>query len=94
MRASTLCLVFGLVLLMTWTSEAYTKRFAAAVPESCCFSFIDFQIPGNKIVSAEKTGSDCPQAGIVVTTQKGLEFCVKPDEPWIKTVMEQLNKAG
>ncbi|XP_050958921.1 C-C motif chemokine 4 homolog isoform X2 [Labeo rohita] len=86
MRASTLCLVFGLVLLMTWTSEA--APHAPAVPERCCFNFIGFKIPGNKIVSAEKTGSDCPQAAIVVTTQKGLEFCVKPDEPWIKKVMK------
>ncbi|RXN38177.1 myosin heavy fast skeletal muscle-like protein [Labeo rohita] len=27
-----------------------------------------------------------------ITTQKGLEFCVKPDEPWIKKVMEQFEK--
>ncbi|XP_050958507.1 regakine-1-like [Labeo rohita] len=89
MRASTLCLVFGLVLLMTWTSEA---TLAAGVPEKCCFKPIDFEIPPKKIVSAEKTNSICPKSAILVTTQKGLEFCVEPDEPWIKKVMENLDK--
>uniref|UniRef100_A0A9J7XSB9 Chemokine interleukin-8-like domain-containing protein n=1 Tax=Cyprinus carpio carpio TaxID=630221 RepID=A0A9J7XSB9_CYPCA len=84
MRASSLCLVFGLVLLMAWTSEA---QLAAAVPETCCFNFIDFQIPTNKIVSAEKTNSHCPSPGIVVTTTKK-ELCVKPDKAWIKTYMK------
>uniref|UniRef100_A0A673JXX9 Chemokine interleukin-8-like domain-containing protein n=1 Tax=Sinocyclocheilus rhinocerous TaxID=307959 RepID=A0A673JXX9_9TELE len=53
MRASSLCLVFGLVLLMAWTSEA--QPAAPAVPERCCFNFVDFQIPEKKIVSAVKT---------------------------------------
>uniref|UniRef100_A0A8C2F054 Chemokine (C-C motif) ligand 39, duplicate 2 n=1 Tax=Cyprinus carpio TaxID=7962 RepID=A0A8C2F054_CYPCA len=38
---------------------------AAAVPERCCFNFIDFPIPTEKIVSALKTGSKCPGPGIV-----------------------------
>uniref|UniRef100_A0A9J7Y2P7 Chemokine interleukin-8-like domain-containing protein n=1 Tax=Cyprinus carpio carpio TaxID=630221 RepID=A0A9J7Y2P7_CYPCA len=87
MRASSLCLVFGLVLLMAWTPEA---QLAAAVPERCCFNFVDFQIPTEKIVSALKTDSKCPAPGIVVTTKKPLEFCVKPDEEWVKKVMNNL----
>uniref|UniRef100_A0A8C1QIP5 Chemokine interleukin-8-like domain-containing protein n=1 Tax=Cyprinus carpio TaxID=7962 RepID=A0A8C1QIP5_CYPCA len=87
MRASSLCLVFGLVLLMARTSEA---QLAPAVPEKCCFNFIDFQIPTPKIVSALKTGSHCPSPGIVVTTPR-TEFCVKPDEAWIKTYMEKIS---
>uniref|UniRef100_A0A8C1LLN8 Chemokine interleukin-8-like domain-containing protein n=1 Tax=Cyprinus carpio TaxID=7962 RepID=A0A8C1LLN8_CYPCA len=85
MRASSLCLVFGLVLLMARTSEA---QLAPAVPETCCFSFIDFQIPTQKIVSALKTGSHCPAPGIVVTTHR-TEFCVDPAEAWIKSFMEK-----
>uniref|UniRef100_A0A8C1P991 Chemokine interleukin-8-like domain-containing protein n=1 Tax=Cyprinus carpio TaxID=7962 RepID=A0A8C1P991_CYPCA len=63
---------------------------AAAVPERCCFNFIDFPIPADKIVSALKTGSKCPAPGVVVTTKKPLEFCVKPDEEWVKKVMNNL----
>ncbi|KAK9952157.1 hypothetical protein ABG768_018013 [Culter alburnus] len=80
MRASSLCLVFGVVLLMAWTSEA---QQAAAVPLACCFSFIDFPIPDSKVVKAVRTPSSCPATGIVVTTPK-TQFCVNPDEAWIK----------
>ncbi|XP_059402198.1 C-C motif chemokine 14-like isoform X2 [Carassius carassius] len=90
MRASSFCLLFGLVLMMAWTSEAQPK--APAVPQNCCFNFIDFKIPTNKIVSAVKTSSRCPVPGIVVTTHR-TRFCVKPAEAWIKAFMEkQLNK--
>uniref|UniRef100_A0A8C1K6S8 Chemokine interleukin-8-like domain-containing protein n=1 Tax=Cyprinus carpio TaxID=7962 RepID=A0A8C1K6S8_CYPCA len=85
MRASSLCLVFGLVLLMARTSEA--QPHASVVPKRCCFNFIDFQIPNKKIVSALKTSSRCPSPGIVVTTTKK-ELCVKPDKAWIKTYMK------
>ncbi|KAK2867046.1 hypothetical protein Q8A67_025163 [Cirrhinus molitorella] len=85
MRATSLCLVFGLVLLMAWNSDASQ---AAGVPEDCCFSFVDFQIPAKKIVSAEKTSSHCPVEGILVTTPRTI-FCVKPDESWIKSVMQK-----
>ncbi|XP_052400503.1 C-C motif chemokine 14-like [Carassius gibelio] len=91
MRASSLCLLFGLVLMMTWTSEAQPQA-AAPIPEECCFNFIDFQIPIKKIVSAEKTDSHCPVPGIVVTTPR-TRFCVKPEEAWIKSyIKEQLKK--
>ncbi|KAL1247342.1 hypothetical protein QQF64_022718 [Cirrhinus molitorella] len=86
MRTTSLCLVLGMVLLMAWTSEATTE--ALAVPKQCCFNFIDFPIPLQRIASAQKTSSGCPVAGIVVTTLKGLEFCVKPDEEWIKKKLE------
>ncbi|XP_018950217.2 C-C motif chemokine 3-like [Cyprinus carpio] len=85
MRASSLCLVFGLVLLMARTSEA--QPHASVVPKRCCFNFIDFQIPNKKIVSALKTSSRCPSPGIVVTTPR-TEFCVDPAEAWIKSFME------
>ncbi|XP_026059228.1 C-C motif chemokine 3-like [Carassius auratus] len=85
MRASSMCLLFGLVLLMALTSEA--QPVAAAVPERCCFNFIDFQIPVTKIVTALKTGEQCPSPGIVVTTPR-TEFCVNPDEEWIKKVVK------
>ncbi|XP_051741022.1 chemokine (C-C motif) ligand 33, duplicate 3 isoform X3 [Ctenopharyngodon idella] len=87
MRASSLCLVFGLVLLMAWTSEAEFE--AGVVPQTCCFDFIGFQIPDSKVVRAERTHSRCPIAGVMVTTQKNHKFCVKPDEAWIKKLLEK-----
>ncbi|XP_051741021.1 chemokine (C-C motif) ligand 33, duplicate 3 isoform X2 [Ctenopharyngodon idella] len=87
MRASSLCMVFGLVLLMAWTSEA--QLAAGVIPEMCCFDFIGFQIPDSKVVKAVRTHSSCPAAGVVVTTQKNHKFCVKPDEAWIKKLLEK-----
>ncbi|XP_026058121.1 C-C motif chemokine 18-like [Carassius auratus] len=84
MRASSMCLVFGLVLLMALTSEAQPK----AVPKRCCFSFVDFQIPASKIVTALKTDPECPVPGFVVTTPR-TEFCVKPDEEWIQKILSR-----
>uniref|UniRef100_A0A8C2GZ01 Chemokine interleukin-8-like domain-containing protein n=1 Tax=Cyprinus carpio TaxID=7962 RepID=A0A8C2GZ01_CYPCA len=69
----------------------FTARYhTLADPEKCCFNFIDFQIPANKIVSAEKTGSICPSPGIVVTTAR-TEFCVDPDEDWIRKYMVKIS---
>ncbi|XP_059402196.1 C-C motif chemokine 4 homolog [Carassius carassius] len=86
MRASSLCLLFGLVLLMAQTSAQ--SQAAGPIPEECCFNFIDFQIPTAKIVSALKTESHCPVPGIVVTTPR-TRFCVDPAEDWIKSFMEK-----
>nr|BAF98271.1 chemokine CCL-CUe [Danio rerio] len=64
----------------------------AAVPITCCFAFIDFPIPYNKIVSALRTSPRCATKAIVVTTPR-TQFCVKPNEVWIKAVMKkQLQK--
>ncbi|XP_018950216.2 C-C motif chemokine 13-like [Cyprinus carpio] len=84
MRASSLCLVFGLVLLMARTSEAEPL----AIPQRCCFDFVDFQIPTHKIKSAVKTSSRCPVPAIVVTTPR-TEFCVDPAEAWMKKYMKE-----
>uniref|UniRef100_A0A8C1P4F5 Chemokine interleukin-8-like domain-containing protein n=1 Tax=Cyprinus carpio TaxID=7962 RepID=A0A8C1P4F5_CYPCA len=81
---SLMCVLF----LLIFCSKQGTSQYASAVPERCCWSFIDFQIPTQKIVSAVKTGSRCPTPGIVVTTRR-TEFCVRPDEDWIKSFMEK-----
>uniref|UniRef100_A0A8C2C5P2 Chemokine interleukin-8-like domain-containing protein n=1 Tax=Cyprinus carpio TaxID=7962 RepID=A0A8C2C5P2_CYPCA len=70
------------------TIYVISPTVAPAVPETCCFSFIDFQIPTPKIVSVLKTNSHCPSPGIVVTTAR-TEFCVDPAEAWIKSFMEK-----
>ncbi|XP_052439542.1 C-C motif chemokine 4 homolog [Carassius gibelio] len=78
------------LLLLIFCSRQGTSEHQAVgpIPESCCWNFIDFQIPASKIVSAEKTSSRCPALGIVVTTPR-TKFCVRPDEEWIKSFMEK-----
>ncbi|KAA0724548.1 hypothetical protein E1301_Tti003816 [Triplophysa tibetana] len=64
-----------------WDTEA--ESLAPPIPATCCFSFIGFPIPANKIKSAVETSKSCVTKAVVVTTEKGNRFCVKPDEPWL-----------
>ncbi|XP_051545806.1 C-C motif chemokine 22-like [Myxocyprinus asiaticus] len=83
MRTTCVCLVVGLVLLVAWTSEAHPQ--ALTVPLKCCFNFIDFPIPSNKVKHVEQTSQSCPIKAVLVTTERG-EFCVKPNAPWLKKI--------
>ncbi|XP_036423688.1 C-C motif chemokine 3-like [Colossoma macropomum] len=72
MKMSCVCLVLGLVLLMTISSDA--EPHGAGHPVQCCFSFTNIKIPPNLIIKVEKTPSECPKPGYVVTTPKN-KFC-------------------
>ncbi|XP_036424057.1 C-C motif chemokine 14-like [Colossoma macropomum] len=73
MKMSCVCLVLGLVLLMTVSSDATE---ATGHPVQCCFNFVRFQIPEDNIIKVEKTYSSCPKPGYVVTTKKN-KFCME-----------------
>ncbi|XP_016117496.1 C-C motif chemokine 8-like [Sinocyclocheilus grahami] len=86
---SLMCVLF---LVIFCSKQGTSYPVAPAAPVWCCFDFIDFQIPAKKIVSAVETDSRCPIPAIVVMTPR-TQFCVKPDEAWIKNAMlEQLWK--
>ncbi|KAL7862730.1 hypothetical protein SRHO_G00117140 [Serrasalmus rhombeus] len=72
MKMSCVCLVLGLVLLTTVSSDATSG--SNAHPHPCCYSFITFKIPEKEILKIEKTHSDCSKSGFVVTTPRG-RFC-------------------
>ncbi|XP_036423834.1 C-C motif chemokine 14-like [Colossoma macropomum] len=73
MKMSCVCLVLGLVLLMTVSSDGSA---AVGHPDPCCFCFITFKIPDTEILEAVKTHSNCPKPGFVYTTKRG-RFCKK-----------------
>ncbi|KAL7862734.1 hypothetical protein SRHO_G00117180 [Serrasalmus rhombeus] len=72
MKMRCVCLVLGLVLLMTISSDA--ESHGAGHANLCCFSFSDIKIPPSRIIKVEKTPSDCPKPGYIVTTAKS-KFC-------------------
>ncbi|TRY93631.1 hypothetical protein DNTS_029702 [Danionella cerebrum] len=82
--ASSVCLLLGLIL--QGSGDAQAQPLANGVPSTCCFGFIDFKIPPGRILRAEKTSPLCPDKGILVSTQR-TQFCVDPNEAWIKKVM-------
>ncbi|NP_001135739.1 chemokine CCL-CUj precursor [Danio rerio] len=81
--------VFLLFLVFTMCSIQLVPAYP--VKETCCFNFIDFPIPANKIMFVARTSSRCAVKGIVVSTPR-TQFCVKPDEDWIKPIMEKQYK--
>lgn len=84
MRTNSVCLILGLMLMATLNSEA--NPIQGPVPGLCCFLFIGFPIPVDKIKSAERTSSSCTNKAVVVTTVKDNMFCVKSDEPWLQNI--------
>ncbi|XP_057186228.1 C-C motif chemokine 24-like [Triplophysa rosa] len=86
MKTTCVYLLLGLVLMGIWDSEA--ESLGPPVPAVCCFSFIGFAIPANKIKSAVKTSPACVNKAAVVTTEKGNNFCVKLDEPWLASIIK------
>uniref|UniRef100_A0AAR2J858 Chemokine interleukin-8-like domain-containing protein n=1 Tax=Pygocentrus nattereri TaxID=42514 RepID=A0AAR2J858_PYGNA len=72
MKMSCVCLVLGLVLLMTISSDAAPQ--ALQHPVNRCFDFTTFQ----KILKVIKTHSSCPNEGFVNalhTFQVSHSFC-------------------
>ncbi|KAL7862729.1 hypothetical protein SRHO_G00117130 [Serrasalmus rhombeus] len=74
MKMSWVCLVLGLVLLMTVSSDATTSDLG--FPDKCCFHFAHFSIPYNEILKVEKLHSGCPHKGYVITTPRA-KICKK-----------------
>ncbi|KAI4885227.1 hypothetical protein NFI96_006572, partial [Prochilodus magdalenae] len=76
MKMSFVGPVLGLVLLIAASSDA--QSHGVGHPVQCCFTFSPVKIPARMIVKVEKTPSDCPLPGYVVTTQKN-RFCKQED---------------
>uniref|UniRef100_A0AAR2J626 Chemokine (C-C motif) ligand 36, duplicate 1 n=1 Tax=Pygocentrus nattereri TaxID=42514 RepID=A0AAR2J626_PYGNA len=60
-------------------------------PSKCCFNFYKTAIPMNFIAKYEKTRSDCPNAGVVFTTKRGISLCLKPRVQWVKRAMDYID---
>ncbi|XP_017554310.1 C-C motif chemokine 14-like [Pygocentrus nattereri] len=74
MKMSCVCLVLGLVLLMTISSDA--QPHALDHPRLCCFTFVTVNIPKKEILQVVKTDDNCSKPGYVYTTPKG-KLCKK-----------------
>ncbi|XP_036423835.1 uncharacterized protein LOC118806512 [Colossoma macropomum] len=61
------------------TFRVTTPRARAITPsDQCCLNFVTSKIPEKEIIKVEKTPSDCPKQGYMVTTARG-KFCKKED---------------
>uniref|UniRef100_A0A8C6SSX8 Chemokine interleukin-8-like domain-containing protein n=1 Tax=Neogobius melanostomus TaxID=47308 RepID=A0A8C6SSX8_9GOBI len=56
------------------------------LPNLCCFHFYVDRLPKNKVDDYRLTSPHCPNKGIIVRMQNGKEFCVNPDQRWVKGI--------
>ncbi|XP_054914504.1 eotaxin-like [Poeciliopsis prolifica] len=61
-------------------------------PVDCCFDFVKNRLNKNLMSSYEKTDPRCSLRGIVLTTKKGRSICVDAKQPWVKTIIDFLEK--
>uniref|UniRef100_A0A8C6WJD2 Chemokine interleukin-8-like domain-containing protein n=1 Tax=Neogobius melanostomus TaxID=47308 RepID=A0A8C6WJD2_9GOBI len=60
--------------------------FLCGLPNLCCFHFYVDRLPKNKVDDYRLTSPHCPNKGIIVRMQNGKEFCVNPDQRWVKGI--------
>ncbi|XP_066538141.1 C-C motif chemokine 4 homolog [Hoplias malabaricus] len=71
--------------------QSYTAGHNAKAPEECCFKFYNKPIPIKSISGYEETRFECPKAGVVFITKKGLRICVDPNFKWVKRAIDQID---
>ncbi|XP_043953977.1 eotaxin-like [Gambusia affinis] len=62
------------------------------MPADCCFSFVKQRMDKNLMSSYHKTDHRCSLSGIILTTKRGRSICVDPEQPWVNTIIDFLNK--
>ncbi|XP_066538167.1 C-C motif chemokine 4 homolog isoform X2 [Hoplias malabaricus] len=71
--------------------QSYTAGQSGKSPEECCFKFYNKPIPIKSISVYEETRFECPKAGVVFITNKGLRICVDPNFKWVKRAIDQID---
>ncbi|XP_032440163.1 eotaxin-like [Xiphophorus hellerii] len=61
-------------------------------PDDCCFQF--YRLPMNKkfVASYSVTDNRCPFRAVILTGKKGRNICADPSQPWVKNVMNFLDR--
>uniref|UniRef100_A0A8C6SLX0 Chemokine interleukin-8-like domain-containing protein n=1 Tax=Neogobius melanostomus TaxID=47308 RepID=A0A8C6SLX0_9GOBI len=62
------------------------------LPNECCFHFYVNPLPKNKVDDYRLTSPYCAKKGIIVTMQNGKEFCVNPDQQWVKDITNDIDQ--
>ncbi|XP_041966505.1 C-C motif chemokine 3-like isoform X2 [Alosa sapidissima] len=84
----TLAALLALVLVISVSAQY------GPTTEQCCTKYYSHTIPQKKVESYFKTGSSCYLTAIVLKTEKKMEFCVKPDLPWVQNIVTNLGSTA
>ncbi|KAL7880899.1 hypothetical protein SRHO_G00031530 [Serrasalmus rhombeus] len=82
-------LLLGLLVIIYLQSGAVGQNSKS--PKKCCFSFYTGPIPVAVISQYEETKPDCPKAGVIFTTKKGL-VCADPSVGWVKRAKDIIDR--
>ncbi|XP_054914501.1 C-C motif chemokine 4 homolog [Poeciliopsis prolifica] len=64
----------------------------SGIPEDCCFEFFGKPVKKFLISWYYKIDSRCPKSGVVLMTLKGRPICANPNQPWVKNVMNYVDR--
>ncbi|XP_035415192.1 C-C motif chemokine 3-like isoform X1 [Cygnus atratus] len=59
-------------------------------PTSCCFTYIQRELPRSFVTDYYETNSLCSQPGVVFITRKGREVCANPEHDWVQKYVTEL----
>uniref|UniRef100_A0A672H032 Chemokine interleukin-8-like domain-containing protein n=1 Tax=Salarias fasciatus TaxID=181472 RepID=A0A672H032_SALFA len=58
----------------------------------CCFTLISEPIPEEHIIDYYTTHSSCPRHAYVFVTTSFVNLCVDPNQPWVISIKNNLDK--
>ncbi|XP_062965343.1 C-C motif chemokine 22 [Cynocephalus volans] len=83
----------ALVLLAVALQATEAGPYGANVEDSiCCRSYIRHPLPLRMLKYFYWTSDSCRRPGVVLLTARDREICADPRMPWVKKILDRLNK--
>ncbi|XP_016007102.1 C-C motif chemokine 22 [Rousettus aegyptiacus] len=86
-------LLAALLLLAVALQTTEAGPYGANVEDSiCCRDYIRYPLPLRVVKDYYWTSESCRRPGIVLLTGRGREICADPKMPWVKKILQKLDK--
>ncbi|XP_039619773.1 C-C motif chemokine 3-like [Polypterus senegalus] len=82
-------ILFPIVTALLCMAQEIKASEPVHTPKECCFRFTTKPLPIRTIERFEVTSDQCPIAGVIFHTKRGLNICAKPNEEWVKKRIEE-----
>ncbi|XP_027717878.1 C-C motif chemokine 4-like isoform X1 [Vombatus ursinus] len=80
-----------ILMVMAFSSLASSVPMGSNPPTSCCFSYVNQQIPRKFVMDYYETSSLCPQPAVLFQTKRGRQVCANPSDAWVQSYVEDLD---
>ncbi|XP_021263784.1 monocyte chemotactic protein 1B-like [Numida meleagris] len=81
--------VLLLLLLLSVSQYSSTAPYA---PSECCYTHSKAAVRLEVLQNFYETSNDCPLKTIVFETKSGAKICAKPNAPWVKKAIKNIQK--